>query len=200
MLENPQKSTQELAPEHRDKLTGYANRAWLDENLPIIIGESPGSTAVLFIDVDGLKTVNDSLGHDAGDKLIIDTADTIEGSIRHNSENRPGDVVGRLVRQGGDELVVVLGGVKSTDDMRLVRDRIQRNLEEKAIRASIGGSLHQTGDTSSSDMLKRADLAMLEEKEARRKARFEMLPKRKQIAGKLGSRLVRYAGINPPRQ
>jgi len=193
--------TTHLAPEHIDTLTGYANRDWLNENLPEIIETNPGECAVLFVDLDGLKSKNDTEGHEAGNRLIIETADAIDGSIRHTNDKRVGDQVGRLVRLHGDELVVVLLGVKGDEDLSVVSSRVQRKLEEKRIRASIGGAIHdKTRKETASELLHRADIAMLEEKQVRKQARFDALPVRKRIASKLGSRLMRYAGINPPRQ
>lgn len=191
----------ELPPEYTDALTGFANRAWLNERLPDFIQERPGEIAVLFADLDGLKTENDTKGHGAGDALIIDAAHVIDGSIRHDNPERRGDMVGHLTRYGGDELIVVLHGVQTDKDLEVVKDRVQGRLEEVGIRTSVGGAVHdkKTGETSQ-ELLKRADTAMLEDKENRKKASFESLPRRKQLAARFGARLLGYAGLNPPRQ
>ena len=194
---------EQLAPEHIDALTGLANRAWLNEHLPLIISENSGSCGLLFVDLDGLKLENDKNGHDAGDEMIKRTASALEHGLRHTTEERPSDIVthGRPVRLGGDEFVAILLGVSSDSDVQTVKERVQEQLTKKGILSSIGGALHDAiTDETSSQLLKRADNSMYKEKVAHQKERFTALPKRKRIAARVGHRMVRYAGINPPRQ
>lgn len=201
MSEAATQPTHELQPEHIDALTGFANRAWIDEYLPKYTQEKPGEVAVLFLDLDDLKIANDEGGHDAGDELIRKAARTTNGSVRRESPDRPGDVVGRLARYGGDELVAVLLGVTSEDDLAIVKQRLQAKLLQEGVKASIGGAIHDKDKReTSSELLKRADVAMIKDKEERKKARYEALPRHKRVAAKFGARMLRYAGINPPRQ
>ncbi len=91
----------------RDALTGLLNRVGLDRSIELLGLDPPRPLAVLFIDLDGLKRVNDTLGHDAGDVLIRTAAARLRVSVRD------GDLV---ARQGGDEFVVVAPGIGSGAD------------------------------------------------------------------------------------
>lgn len=91
----------------RDALTGLLNRVGLDRSIDLLGLEPPQPLAVLFVDLDGLKQVNDTLGHDAGDVLIRTAAARLRVSLR------AGDLV---ARQGGDEFVVVAPGISSGAD------------------------------------------------------------------------------------
>jgi diguanylate cyclase (GGDEF)-like protein len=86
----------------RDSLTGLLNRVGLDRSIDLLGLEPPQPLAVLFVDLDGLKRVNDTLGHDAGDVLIRAAAARLRLSVRE------GDLV---ARQGGDEFIVVAHGI-----------------------------------------------------------------------------------------
>lgn len=190
----------EIAPEYTDGLTGLYNRRWLNENLPGIIENNPGNCGLFFIDIDGLKTENDRYGHEAGDQLIIKTTQTINTNIRHPKEDRPGDI-GHLIRLGGDELVFILIGVNDAEGMEKVKLRIQNNLSKNGIAASVGYAYHdKANEETASDLLHQADLAMFEDKDIRKRAKIEQLPLLKRLAVKVGGRLLKYAGINPPRQ
>ena len=93
---------------HHDQLTGLPNRLYLQAHLPVAIEEAKKNSAVLavlFLDLDRFKHVNDSRGHETGDKLLKTVAQRIRSTMRAE------DVV---VRMGGDEFVVILKGVKSS--------------------------------------------------------------------------------------
>jgi len=158
---------------HHDLLTGLPNRAALTELLgPTLALRRPGSrdVAVLFIDLDGFKRVNDCLGHAAGDELLVRTAERIRGAVRGS------DIVGRL---GGDEFVVICPDVENLDTAVELAGRIVNQLEatyhigaqDATVSASIGIALAVPGMTSAEDLLRRADIAMYEAKTAGR-ARF----------------------------
>jgi diguanylate cyclase (GGDEF)-like protein len=112
---------------------------------------------VLFVDLDGFKAVNDTLGHAAGDQLLVAVAGRLSAGVR------TGDCVARL---GGDEFAVLLG---TADDARVrwVADRLLQRLREPVgldgssvtVTASVGGTLAVAGDTPES-LLHRADTAM----------------------------------------
>jgi diguanylate cyclase (GGDEF)-like protein/PAS domain S-box-containing protein len=110
---------------HHDALTGLANRLQLHQCLAqalaraVEAGRSPDHVAVLLLDLDGFKHVNDSLGHAAGDALLVEVAQR----LRHAT--RGSDVVARL---GGDEFAVLLDRVRSDTDATVVAARIQRAL------------------------------------------------------------------------
>lgn len=158
---------------HQDRLTGLPNRSSLTELLGATLAQrrtGARDSAVLFIDLDGFKRVNDCLGHAAGDELLVRTAERIRGAIRG------GDIVGRL---GGDEFVVICPDIADVDTAVALASRIVTQLEspyhigsqEATVSASIGIALAVPGVTSAEDMLRRADIAMYEAKTAGR-ARF----------------------------
>lgn len=147
---------------HHDPLTGLPNRVVINDHLSDTISrcEQTGSSiAVLFIDLDQFKFLNDSLGHEAGDRLLIAIADRLRATIR------PGDVVGRF---GGDEFVAILGDVESDDECLAFSKRIASTLAEPftigdgrtyTCTASIGIARYAPG-ASAESLLRHADAAM----------------------------------------
>jgi len=145
-----------------DALTGLPNRAHIVGRLSAALdaGDRDAVAAVLFVDLDNLKTVNDSLGHDAGDDLIRIAAQRLRHGVR------AGDVVARL---GGDEFVAVLCGPVGDTDLNGLAARIHAVLDEPVviagtslrIGASIGVALIEDNDRRCADeVLRDADLAM----------------------------------------
>jgi diguanylate cyclase (GGDEF)-like protein/PAS domain S-box-containing protein len=159
-----------------DNLTGLANRALFMDHLRMTIerGKSRHSNpyAVLFLDFDRFKVINDSLGHAEGDLLLKQIARRLE------SATRTGDLVGRL---GGDEFVVLLSEMLVEEDAVQVAERIQESLEnpfdltgnEVYISASIGIALSAAGHLRAEDMLRDADIAMYRAK-AKGRARYQV--------------------------
>lgn len=155
-----------------DPLTGLLNRRALEELLPQAQARSRrhGLTfAVLFIDLDGFKAVNDRLGHDAGDALLREVARRLRDAVRQNDS---------VLRLAGDEFIVVLEGEQYTmGQARTVAAKLIAALarpvamgEDKAqVGASIGIALHGAGDTrSAAELLREADSQMYLAKEAGR--------------------------------
>jgi len=145
-----------------DKLTGLPNRIHLTERLDQMlerIDRHDRLVAVLFIDLDRFKFVNDTLGHSAGDKLLKTIADRLQNSIRSD------DLV---VRFGGDEFVVVLNDIASLEDVRNLAGKILAsfaspiNLDGHSYTAtaSIGISTAPDQGQDTETLLKYADLAM----------------------------------------
>jgi diguanylate cyclase (GGDEF)-like protein/PAS domain S-box-containing protein len=144
-----------------DSLTGLPNRALLMDRLDHALARASrdGSTlAVLFMDLDNFKVVNDSLGHDAGDRLLVKVARRLRGCLR------PEDTAARL---GGDEFAVLLEGVTDEGEAVRVADRIGEALRtpfslgahEARADASIGVALGRPG-VQAGDLLRNADIAM----------------------------------------
>ncbi len=144
-----------------DGLTGLANRALLHDRLDHALARSRRSAAtvaVLFCDLDGFKMINDTLGHDAGDLLLIDVARRIEYNIRD------GDTAARL---GGDEFAIVLDET-TTDDTTTLAQRLLDTLREPFVvngreifvSASIGIAENRTKALDADELLCRADIAM----------------------------------------
>jgi PAS domain S-box-containing protein len=146
--------------------------------------------AVLFVDIDGFKAFNDSMGHSVGDQLIVKIARRLTASLRYEdtvsrptlarSDSRPADD-GVLARLGGDEFTILLGGISHPTDALRVARRIQHGLgvpieidgQEVFTSASIGVALSATPHDSAADMLRDADIAMYRAK-ALGKARSEI--------------------------
>ena len=157
-----------------DKLTGLPNRAFFNQELAKLINISHTDRnylfAVLFIDLDRFKVINDSLGHEAGDQLLIDTAQKLQDSIRE------GDIVARL---GGDEFVILLKQINDVENAIAIAERIQEKLIEPVkikthevfVTASIGIALSHHNYDNIDDFLRDADTAMYEAK-ANGKARY----------------------------
>ena len=149
-----------------DALTGLPNRRLFLSRLCQGIGharESGRSLAVLFIDLDRFKQINDVLGHDAGNQVLCEAAKRIRGSVRDE------DTVARL---GGDEFTVLLEGVEAESRVSAVADRIRSELNrpfplterEVYVSASIGIAVFPRDGDSGEELLKRSDVAMYQAK------------------------------------
>lgn len=164
-----------------DPLTGIPNRLYFLERLESAIEafrQEQARFAVLFIDLDQFKLVNDSLGHAAGDELLVDLAGRLRASVR--SSNRPGGAGQSVVaRIGGDEFAMLVSGLQQESEASVVAARIIERLSEPfffegrriVVSASIGIALDSSGVTPE-DLLRNADTAMYQAK-TNGKARFE---------------------------
>lgn len=151
-----------------DSLTGLPNRDLFMRRLERSVERTqkrPDETfAVLFMDLDSFKLVNDSLGHLRGDQLLVSLARRLERTVR------PGDT---LARFGGDEFVILVDRVDAMEDVTSVAHRVGEELEAPfAIEgrnlyttASIGIAISDAGDASPGDLLRDADAAMYRAKE-----------------------------------
>jgi len=159
-----------------DQLTGLPNRILFTRRLKRLFERSQPHTnylfAVLFMDLDRFKLINDSLGHIIGDKLLVAASRRIELCIR------PNDTAARF---GGDEFAVLLEKIPSTQDVVHIADRIQKDLTqpfhldgtEVFTSASIGIALSSTDYDNETNILRDADAAMYRAK-ALGKARYEI--------------------------
>ena len=147
---------------HYDALTGLANRSLFFDRMDMATSQalrSGGEVAVLFIDLDRFKSVNDTLGHDAGDQLLRLVADRISECVRGD------DTAARL---GGDEFAVVLPDVRARENAARVAEKIIERLRlpylvegvNCAVSPSIGISLYPTDHHDPEQLLKLADKAM----------------------------------------
>lgn len=142
-----------------DALTGLANRRGLE----MALAGSPETSAVAFVDADGLKELNDGDGgHAAGDAMLKRCADAIRSAARE------GDIAGRY---GGDEYVIIMPGF-TQDQVKPWVSRVRASLEAHAVQASIGIALQEPGESLARTM-ERADQAMYEDKRRRKAGRSE---------------------------
>ncbi len=145
-----------------DALTGLPNRLLLEDRLSHAIAHAHRThtlVAVMFVDLDRFKNINDSLGHDAGDEVIVEIGRRIGRNLRETDT---------AARQGGDEFVVVLGGLAHESDACTVAQKILDTLcrpmllrgQEVFPTGSIGIGLYPRDGTDTSTLLKNADTAM----------------------------------------
>lgn len=160
---------------NEDALTALPNRNWVKDFLPDAIiraSESKTLLAVLFIDLDGFKTVNDTMGHEAGDELLRNAGRRLKDAVRPHDH---------VVRIGGDEFVVILEQVAHKGDPAHVAERILAAFQEKfslpqgtaSVGTSIGISVCPDDARDADTLLKNADIAMYSVKTAgKRSYRF----------------------------
>ena len=153
-----------------DPLTQLPNRAYLTERLNSVLAQSrrrSGQTAILFIDLDNFKTINDSLGHSVGDAVLVEIAGRIRAAVRD------ADVVSRL---GGDEFLVVLSDISCSEDAARVAAKLIDAISSVArvgghplsVSPSIGISVFPADGDTADDLIRHADAAMYHAKESGR--------------------------------
>ncbi len=148
---------------YHDSVTGLPNRLWLEEKITGIIENSPSNFAVLFIDLDNFKNINDSFGHFFGDAVLNE----IGKMLTHVTEDNA--IVARL---GGDEFAVVLAGMEyigeAEEYAQKLLVRLDTNFKRKEIdmylSASIGVTIFPEHGTCFEELLKNADIAMYKAK------------------------------------
>ncbi len=159
---------------YHDSLTELPNRTYFMEHLSSVLQRQRPKgelVALLFLDLDRFKLINDTLGHDIGDQLIRAASGRISGCLHS------GDLVARL---GGDEFTILLEGIYSTDEVASVAEKICRvlsqpfvfNNRKMHISASIGIAISPHHGTDVHTLLKRADTAMFQAKEEGGSYRF----------------------------
>lgn len=145
-----------------DALTGLPNRHWLHEYLPRAIANAAAThsmVALLFLDLDGFKGVNDTLGHPAGDELLQNAAQRLKLAVRPHDN---------VIRLGGDEFVVIVEHVVDAADIEHVADRILQAFQESfrlsqgvaSVGTSIGICIYPTQGADAETLIKHADAAL----------------------------------------
>ena len=151
---------------YHDPLTGLVNRTFLKmqlNTLSEINKRENKKLALIFIDLDNFKIINDTFGHEAGDELLIEIANRLKQLVRES------DIVARI---GGDEFVIVLNNIKNKDDVKVVITHIQKELikpikidkNDVEITFSAGIALYPDDTTNINEILQLADIAMYESK------------------------------------
>ena len=157
----------------KDTLTGLPNRRLFQDRVGHALSRSvraPSTVAVLFVDLDGFKAVNDSLGHAAGDQVLSTVADRLRTAVR------PGDTAARF---GGDEFALLLEDVRGADGASKVAERVVESLavpfvvrgRTMKLGASVGMAVAEPGLTTG-ELLRNADVAMYTAKQGGR-GRYE---------------------------
>ena len=160
---------------HHDQLTGLPNRHYLTAFLPEALAAAKAKgemLAILFIDLDHFKHVNDSRGHEVGDRLLQEVAQRIKAKTREQDT---------VIRMGGDEFVVVLREITDSDQVSQTARRINGTLDQPitidghklVTTASIGVSVYPHDGDDISELLKHSDSAMYQAKEGGRN-KFQM--------------------------
>ena len=152
---------------HHDFLTGLPNRKLLNDRVSQAIAlaiRNMKKVAVLFLDLDGFKHINDSLGHSIGDRLLQSIAKRLVGSVRGSDT---------VSRQGGDEFVVLLSGVEHSEGvaisvrrlLQVVADPHSIDQHDLHVTACIGVSIYPDDGPDAETLIKNADTAMYQAKE-----------------------------------
>lgn len=168
-----------------DALTGLPNRLLFLDRLARLIEHTRRHKeylfAVMFLDLDGFKMINDSLGHGVGDQMLVEAAKRLEKSLRVSDTVTRIEKLFTLARLGGDEFTILLDQVKDSSDATLVAERLIKTMgapfalngKKVFTSVSIGIALSSIGYDNPEDMLRDADTAMYRAK-SRGKARYEV--------------------------
>ena len=163
---------------HHDQLTGLPNRLYLAAHLPKAIEDTrrvTGTLAVLFLDLDRFKHINDSRGHDTGDRLLQEVARRIRASVRDED---------MVVRMGGDEFIVVLRNVTAAAQISETAARLAETLNAPVMidgrplvaTASIGVSVYPRDGMTMGELLRQSDTAMYQAKDRGRNTFQQFTP------------------------
>ena len=157
---------------HHDPLTELPNRLAFDERAQALMAQAQArgeGLALLFIDLDHFKRVNDSLGHPVGDMLLQTVAQRITATLRIKGDDRGADLVARF---GGDEFVLLLAGNPTPAAVQEVADKLLAAIAEPlqvegesiSVTPSIGVALHPLHGSTPAELIKHADIAMYQAK------------------------------------
>lgn len=160
-----------------DPLTSLPNRRSFSEQLRRVLKRckrTGAHAALLFIDLDNFKRINDSIGHGRGDRLLVEISKRLIGELREDdaigyfADNSDGDGGTEIARLGGDEFTVVLSDVRAIDDIERIARRIIDSLSEPiplqthnpVVTPSIGVAMYPQDGASADELVKNADAAM----------------------------------------
>lgn len=156
---------------HRDALTLLPNRPFLLQHLEELVGRAGATSkhdALLFLDLDNFKIINDSLGHDAGDDLLNQVASRLKECVRFREEDGAENSRDKTVRLGGDEFVIVLEKMAHKEDAFVVARRIVQRIAEPFelsgrlvnVGTSVGVAFIDSNVSDAHEALRNADTAM----------------------------------------
>jgi len=155
-----------------DPLTGLPNRKYLFEQLSQLIIQASRHNrklAIIFLDIDNFKYINDNYGHEVGDKVLLAIAETIRYHLR------PGDIIGRI---GGDEFVIILDDIAKLEDINIIANKLNKAIENipnyikskleidiLKVTFSMGISIFPDDSNDINELIKFADIALYKAKE-----------------------------------
>jgi diguanylate cyclase (GGDEF)-like protein/PAS domain S-box-containing protein len=165
-----------------DVLTGLPNRMLALDRLKLALAQARREdqlVGLMFLDLDNFKHINDTMGHDAGDSLLVEASRRISSCLRGTST---------VARLGGDEFLVILPSLEAPNDTELVAERILKTFttpfqlgnQEVFISTSIGIAIYPTDSDSSSNLLQQADAAMYQAKNKGKSAFKRFSPEMKE--------------------
>lgn len=142
-----------------DSLTGLPNRKLFNDRLEIAVSKGEGMVAILFLDLDNFKSINDTLGHNYGDELLIQVANKLQAIV-------PSD--GSIARFGGDEFVIMINSLNSRETAKAIAEKIIKllrlpiTLQDKELYTgvSIGISIYPIDAKNGKELMRNADIAM----------------------------------------
>lgn len=151
---------------YHDHLTGLPNRLFLSEQLnhAIALSSRKGKMlAIMFLDLDDFKMINDTMGHDIGDQLLVEVSKRLVHALRKSDT---------VVRIGGDEFIILIEDVEDTDYLKIVSEKILKCFKEPIrlndqdcfITTSMGISIYPTDGENADVLIKNADIAMYKAK------------------------------------
>jgi len=183
-----------------DPLTGLPNRKYLFEQLSQLIIQANRHNrklAIIFLDIDNFKDINDSYGHEIGDKVLLATAETVKYHLR------PGDIIGRI---GGDEFIIILDDIAKIEDINIIANKLNKAIENIPnyiksklridifkVTFSMGISIFPDDSTDINELIKFADTALYKAKELGKNT-FSFYSQ--EITNKLEKRLQMLKKIN----
>jgi len=161
---NIEETTRDIA--YHDNLTGLQNRLFFYEQIDHVIAlanRSEQMLALFYLDLDGFKMINDSMGHIIGDELLIEVSKRIVNTMRKSDTT---------VRMGGDEFIIMIENLKNLDSIVIIAEKILQcfkkpfcvNNMDLYISASIGTAVYPVDGTDGVSLIKKADIAMYDAK------------------------------------
>ncbi|WP_050180518.1 DUF4084 domain-containing protein [Domibacillus robiginosus] len=150
---------------YHDALTGLPNRLFFNQKIASLVLEKEKAFAVLYMDLDGFKAINDTLGHDAGDALLVSVSKRLSASLRSSD---------MAARQGGDEFTALVSGFTDREEVERIAERLLRSVSKPyyidgrklVVTPSIGIALYPQDGEDVDELLKKADAAMYEVKQS----------------------------------
>jgi len=175
-----------------DEKTGLPTKLWLDTHFDTLVEATEGKLALVFVDGDNMKDVNDVYGHVEGDAYIKNMAEALRDSFRTSPDERKGDHV--VIHTSGDEFLVLLTDVDKSD-ADIAANRAKRNLDEIGAPISTGVALYHNGLTLN-ELIQEADKNMYFNKGGRTIEKLETNDELTEAIGVLSDLKEKLPGVS----